>query len=120
MLIVVLVLLVLISPPALAAPWYVAYENALEALDAGDARGAIALLEEAVKERPEPGAALRTYGTRFGTSGSSASSRTGVPRPSIASRESCKVSAAFRGWREAPFQRADIREAIESALTLLE
>jgi signal transduction histidine kinase/tetratricopeptide (TPR) repeat protein len=51
--------------PAIAAPWYVAYEQALEALASGHPDRAVPLLEEALAGRNQPGLRVRTYGTRF-------------------------------------------------------
>ncbi len=56
-------LLVVCLPASLAAEWFDDYSRALDALRQRKAARAVELLERAVRQRPEPGANLLTYGT---------------------------------------------------------
>ena len=54
-----------IAGAAVAAPWYVHYENGQQALNAGDERRAVTELGEAISRRADSGLRLRTDGTRL-------------------------------------------------------
>lgn len=66
---VLLYLVVLLTGAAPTAwsdrPWYQDYEEALDRLKRGDARGAILLLEKTLRTGPDPGPQRPTYGMHF-------------------------------------------------------
>lgn len=51
------------AAPAGAREWYEAYQEGVRTLARGQYREAVSLLEEAIRQRPQPGVNLRTYGT---------------------------------------------------------
>ena len=62
----ILIMLVVLPASLFAqAPWYVAYERALSAQEAGDWKASVPLLQEAVAQKPEPKLKAKTYGLRF-------------------------------------------------------
>jgi len=51
--------------PALAQEWYALFADGVEALEKGQGQRAVELLRRAIRERPEPGVNIPTYGTNF-------------------------------------------------------
>src|SRR5512147_2703592 len=59
----VIVLAAVLVGSALSAEWFDSYERGLSALERKDAGRAISEFEAAIRQRPEPGQNLLTYGT---------------------------------------------------------
>ncbi len=60
-----LALAALASAPQPTQPWYSHYERGVDLVEKGDGAGAAAELELALRQRPEPGLKIRTYGLRY-------------------------------------------------------